>query len=68
MNMNEREMVKKIWATLWGISDPKDDYVIGYRWVKKHFKDKGAISSEASVKRFDKAWEKVRKKMRKMAK
>ena len=65
--MNERQMVKKIWAVLWNLHNPEEDYNFGYRWVKKLFLDDGLIKSPASIRRFDKAWEKVREKMRKMA-
>ena len=65
--MDEREMVKKIWAILWNMTDTQHDYNIGHRWVKKKFREDGFIKSDASSARFDKAWERVRKKMRKSA-
>lgn len=66
--MDERQMVKKIWAVLWNICDPEEDYNLGHRWVKRMFKNEGIIKSEASSKRFDKAWLRVREKMKNMAK
>jgi hypothetical protein len=66
--MDLRQTEKMIWATLWGISAPEDDYVIGVRWVKKHFADKGFMKTEAERKRFDIAWIRARKKMLKLAK
>ena len=64
--MDERAMVKNIWRVLWNMTAPTEDYNIGRRWVILRFKEAGFIKSHASEKRFDKAWEKVRKKMRKM--
>ena len=66
--MDEREMVKKIWAILFNLLDPEEDYNLGHRWVKRKFREEGFITSDASSDRFDKAWAKVRKKMRNMAK
>lgn len=65
--MDERKMIKKIWAVLFNMCDPTRDYNIGHRWVKNLFLEDGLIKSPASIKRFDKAWTKVREKMRKMA-
>jgi hypothetical protein len=66
--MDQRQMVKKIWAVLYNVVDPSKDYNIGHRWVKNLFFEDGLIESAASIKRFDKAWDLVREKMRKMAK
>jgi hypothetical protein len=66
--MDEREMVKKIWAVLFNLLDPGEDYNVGRRWVKDRFKREGWLPSTASSKRFDKAWLRVRGKMKNMAK
>lgn len=66
--MDLRLMEKKIWAILWNLLNPEEDYNLGYRWVKKQFREDGFINSDASSDRFDKAWIRVRKKMQKMAK
>jgi len=68
IGMDEREMVKKIWAVLWNLMNPAEDYNIGKRWVRDRFQREGWIDSHASRKRFDKAWANVRKKIEKMAK
>ena len=66
--MDEREMVKKIWAVLCNLTDPSEDYNVGRRWVKDRFTERGWLRSPASSKRFDKAWLRVRGKMRNLAK
>ena len=68
IEMDERQMVKKIWAVLFNLMDPSEDYNVGRRWVKERFKREGWLPSPASSKRFDKAWVNVRKKIQNMAK